>query len=251
MLWNQSVRFYLFLALSIAFHLIVVSSLPRLSVSEALMPVWVSLMDVKENVSYLEGVTQLKGGLPQGAFLSGKAHIIERGKTISESKTPSPTKFSVGEGFKRTEQKVRSRDVSNAFREEGRLNKEASRENPVGEGERRGPNQGIREIPVREGKDSTASKEERLMPPELVNPVEIGYPLVARKMRYEGSVLLEIEVLEDGSVGEVRLIESSKYEVLDRAAIAGVKKWKFLPAKYDGKPVKSWVRKRIDFKLRS
>lgn len=54
------------------------------------------------------------------------------------------------------------------------------------------------------------------------------YPHLAKKLYYQGNVLLSIEVLPNGTVGEVGIISSSGYSVLDDAAINAAKKWLFL-----------------------
>jgi protein TonB len=60
------------------------------------------------------------------------------------------------------------------------------------------------------------------------------YPVRATKAGWEGKVWLEVTVRPDGSVGDVKLKESSGYPLLDEAAIADVQRRKFLPAKDGG-----------------
>jgi len=83
---------------------------------------------------------------------------------------------------------------------------------------------------------------------QLRNPGP-AYPFLARKAREQGVVLLRVLVTEAGRAGEVRLQDSSGSPRLDEAAIATVKRWKFLPAKQAGKPVQAWVLVPITFKL--
>jgi len=49
------------------------------------------------------------------------------------------------------------------------------------------------------------------------------YPRVAKRMGYEGRVLLEVEILETGEVKEVRIVSSSDFGVLDKEAVRWVK----------------------------
>jgi protein TonB len=77
------------------------------------------------------------------------------------------------------------------------------------------------------------------------------YPLSAFKARQEGRVVLELEVLEDGEVGQVRLAQSSSFESLDVSALATVKKWKYSPAYKSGKIVKQWIRVSILFEVQA
>jgi len=76
------------------------------------------------------------------------------------------------------------------------------------------------------------------------------YPREARKKGYEGEVLLRVEVLSNGRVGEIEVRRSSGHEVLDRSAISAVKQWKFVPAKKGETPVPGWVNIPVAFELR-
>ncbi|MBM4341083.1 MAG: energy transducer TonB [Deltaproteobacteria bacterium] len=76
------------------------------------------------------------------------------------------------------------------------------------------------------------------------------YPREAKKKGYEGEVLLRVEVLSNGQVGEIEVRRSSGHEVLDRSAIKTVKQWKFIPAKKGETPVPIWVNIPVAFQLR-
>lgn len=76
------------------------------------------------------------------------------------------------------------------------------------------------------------------------------YPLIARRRGYQGKVLLEVLVKKDGRAGSIRLARSSGYEVLDRAAIKGVRNWLFHPAKRGSELVEMWVEIPIRFQLK-
>ena len=65
--------------------------------------------------------------------------------------------------------------------------------------------------------------------PEVEQRPPFTYPELARQRGWEGSAEINIEVLPDGSVGDVYLEKSSGYLVLDEAAISWVKNWKFNP----------------------
>jgi protein TonB len=86
------------------------------------------------------------------------------------------------------------------------------------------------------------------MPRYLQNPAP-PYPLAARRNGYEGTTLLNVKVMPDGTAGEVRVFKSSNYEVLDKAAAEAVKGWTFIPAKRMGIPVVEWVTIPIRFQL--
>lgn len=75
------------------------------------------------------------------------------------------------------------------------------------------------------------------------------YPITARRNGWEGEVVLEIVVLPSGDCKNVKVITSSSYEVLDKAAVKGAQQWKFLPARRNDKPVESTVILSVVFRL--
>ena len=73
------------------------------------------------------------------------------------------------------------------------------------------------------------------------------YPLLARKRGYQGTVLLEVLVSKDGKAASIQLSRSSGYNILDRAAIKGVRGWLFYPAKRGDELFEMWVKIPIRF----
>lgn len=88
----------------------------------------------------------------------------------------------------------------------------------------------------------------RALPLYRENPPP-GYPAIARLRGYQGVVLVEAEILPDGQVGQVNLRKSSGYAILDRAALAAVKSWKFEPARKSGIPYTTRAELPIRFVL--
>lgn len=88
--------------------------------------------------------------------------------------------------------------------------------------------------------------------PKLAVPFEnvVVYPLEAVRRGQEGSVKLKLKVDEFGVVQDVSIIESNPPGVFDDAVLAAVKKEHFIPAVKDGRPVRSLIYSRVDFKLR-
>jgi protein TonB len=84
---------------------------------------------------------------------------------------------------------------------------------------------------------------------DYLNNPRPPYPLVARRMGYQGKVVLNVEVLAEGRAGEVKLQSSSGYDILDRAALQTVKTWKFSPATRFGQPITQWFLVPIKFSL--
>ena len=77
------------------------------------------------------------------------------------------------------------------------------------------------------------------------------YPLVAREAGWEGTVVLQVEVLPGGTAGAVTVYRSSGYPVLDQAAVKAVKAWRFVPAMDGNFPIRSSVRIPVKFDLKS
>jgi len=76
------------------------------------------------------------------------------------------------------------------------------------------------------------------------------YPLLARRRNYEGTVLLDVLVRQDGTVGSIRLTRSSGHRSLDQSAMRGVRTWTFHPGKRGGEAVEMWIKVPIRFRLK-
>ena len=76
------------------------------------------------------------------------------------------------------------------------------------------------------------------------------YPVIARKRGYQGTVVLEVLVDQNGMVGDLRLFASSGHSILDRSAMASVKGWLFEPGMKGNKKLDMWVRVPIRFELK-
>lgn len=75
------------------------------------------------------------------------------------------------------------------------------------------------------------------------------YPRLARKRKYQGVVILEVFVNQEGSVGDIKVFKSSGYAILDKTAMKTVKKWEFEPGKRGDENVGMWVRTPVRFQL--
>lgn len=98
------------------------------------------------------------------------------------------------------------------------------------------------------GPDSTSMIERDATPLYRRNPAP-GYPMIGRKRGYQGTVILEVLVNREGRVGDLRVVASSGYSVLDQAALASVKTWIFEPGMRAGKKVDMWVKVPVRFRL--
>lgn len=90
--------------------------------------------------------------------------------------------------------------------------------------------------------------DEEARPLYRSNPVP-HYPGLARKRGYEGRVLLDVLVADNGTAAAIRLVESSGYAILDRAAMTAVRDWLFAPGLKGGRKVEMWVRVPVRFEL--
>ena len=75
------------------------------------------------------------------------------------------------------------------------------------------------------------------------------YPDSARRDGKEGRVLLRVLVDDEGRTKAIEVNTSSGHEMLDQAAIAALRKWRFVPARASGNPVETWVKVPIEFQL--
>jgi len=75
------------------------------------------------------------------------------------------------------------------------------------------------------------------------------YPLASRRLGEQGTVILRVEVSEDGNVERLDVGTSSGSERLDRAALATVANWRFEPARRGRMAVASAVEVPIIFRL--
>jgi TonB family protein len=82
---------------------------------------------------------------------------------------------------------------------------------------------------------------------QLVRRIPPVYPAQARQLRLEGTVVLMATVMEDGKVGDVKVVEGAS--ALAQSAVDAVKQWRYKPYQLDGKAVKNEVRINVDFKL--
>jgi TonB family protein len=76
-----------------------------------------------------------------------------------------------------------------------------------------------------------------------------AYPEEAREKGHQGEVVLRVEVLINGQVGQIEIKKSSGYELLDQSALATVKQWRFIPAKKGEASIPLWVNIPIKFQL--
>lgn len=78
------------------------------------------------------------------------------------------------------------------------------------------------------------------------------YPMTARRIGEQGTVVLSITISTDGSVQNVSVAQSSGNADLDQAAVEWVKDhWRYKPATRDGQPVVSQSEAKVVFNLQN
>ena len=84
--------------------------------------------------------------------------------------------------------------------------------------------------------------------PSLLYKVEPEYSEEARKAKYQGTVLLYVQVDPSGKAVNIRVLHSLGLG-LDEKAMEAVKKWKFKPGVKDGKAVTVEAQIEVNFRL--
>lgn len=102
------------------------------------------------------------------------------------------------------------------------------------------------------------AKEEPALAPAVVpprfdaaylnNPTP-SYPALSRRNGETGKVMLRVQVGADGLPKNITIAESSLFPRLDEAAVAAVKRWRFVPAKQGDQAITEWVLVPLNFKL--
>lgn len=75
------------------------------------------------------------------------------------------------------------------------------------------------------------------------------YPQLSRKLREQGTVVLELTVLVNGTVADVIVLQSSGYPRLDQAALSAVQHWRYQAARRGETAIDYRYRQRVAFSL--
>ena len=107
--------------------------------------------------------------------------------------------------------------------------------------------------PAKELPKAAQIVEDKIEPPRfgvayLNNPAP-DYPALSVRKGEEGRVLMMVLVSADGAAEDVQIEKSSGFDRLDNAAVAAVKKWRFIPAKKNNQPLSAFVRVPMPFIL--
>lgn len=95
----------------------------------------------------------------------------------------------------------------------------------------------------------SGSRQEAFLPPRYMQNPAPDYPPAAQRQRQQGTVLLRVTVSANGRPLEIRVSKSSGSVALDEAAIRGVRKWLFEPARLGERSVVATVEIPVSFRL--
>jgi TonB family protein len=97
----------------------------------------------------------------------------------------------------------------------------------------------------------TDSSESFRLSPEAAKlisvPVSPTYPVLAKQMNVQGSVVLQALVEKDGNIQDVKVLSGP--DILSSAAVEAVKQWHFKPYYQAGQPVQSQVEITVNFTI--
>lgn len=104
-----------------------------------------------------------------------------------------------------------------------------------------------REAQARRKATASADAKPRPLPGFSPKP---AYPLDALRQYEGGLVTLRVQVSAQGEPTKIEVTRRSGYRALDRAAVSAVRRWKFAPARRNGKPVAAVVIVPVEFRPR-
>lgn len=102
------------------------------------------------------------------------------------------------------------------------------------------------------GGGGSSGKRGGVAPPSILSEVDVTYPAAARQAGVEGTVFLKVQVLANGRPGTISVSQSSGHDILDDAAIASVRQWRFVPAKDldSGRAIACYITRPLSFRLK-
>jgi len=100
-----------------------------------------------------------------------------------------------------------------------------------------------------DGKNIVMNDETVDTPPKAIYQSPATYPARARAKGTQGYVVFSLLIGITGEIEQIKIVDSQPEGIFDEAATQSMQVWKFEPALYEGKPVKSWAKQRIRFDL--
>jgi len=96
----------------------------------------------------------------------------------------------------------------------------------------------------------SASDRVRISPEALQvlsHPVDPNYPLLAREMKVQGSVVLDAVIGRDGAIQTLKIVSGPT--ILANAAMEAVRQWRFKPYYQEGEAVETEARITVNFTI--
>ena len=112
----------------------------------------------------------------------------------------------------------------------------------------------IEQIPIgpTTGSAVTEAPGTRVMQDSRYPLTQPAYPPASKRDGEQGTAEVEVYVLPNGRVGDVRIASTTGYERLDRAAILEAEQsWRFKPATRGGVAEESWKVMTVRFEIRN
>lgn len=111
--------------------------------------------------------------------------------------------------------------------------------------------------PRTEGKSAAVTAETAALPSAVAGSAAKAfgdnrkpvYPAYARRRGIEGRVVLDVVVAANGKAKDISVAQSSRYAILDEAALEAVRKWRFHPARENGRTIESRLKVPVTFRL--
>lgn len=100
------------------------------------------------------------------------------------------------------------------------------------------------------GQQSSRSSDSGVTAPYPIDIVRPQYPNSAWRRKVGGIVTLRVYITKYGDVSQAEVVSSpDRLRALDKAALAAVKQWKFMPGKRNGRPVDMWHDIPLEFTM--
>jgi protein TonB len=93
------------------------------------------------------------------------------------------------------------------------------------------------------------SEKEQSTPPTPISQPRPAYPSAAKAEGVEGTVVVQFLVTAQGTIGEVRVVSGDSR--LSSAVVEAVKRWRFQPGTFQGRPVPMWRSASFPFRLKT
>jgi periplasmic protein TonB len=81
----------------------------------------------------------------------------------------------------------------------------------------------------------------------LSHPVSPNYPLLARQMKVQGSVIMQALISREGTIQDLQVLSGPA--ILAAAAREAVKQWRFKPYVQEGQPVETQAKITVNFTI--